>query len=70
MIMAAAMAKLLEEILINYAGENGENVAYLCEGFSLNRKPRNLATTKDTPLTRIKNRGMIHSSRNLSVKGK
>jgi hypothetical protein len=70
MIMAAAIAKFLEEVFSDEMGRNVGTETYLCGRFSLKTKASSHATTKDTPLMRMKNRGMIHSSQNSSMRDK
>jgi hypothetical protein len=70
MIMAAAIAKFLEEVFSDEMGRNVETETYLCGRLSLKTKASSHATTKDTPLMRMKNRGMIHSSQNSSMRDK
>jgi hypothetical protein len=68
MIMAAAIAKFLEEGFSDEIGRNVGTETYVCARLSPKTKASSHATTKDTPLMRMKNRGMIHSSLNSSTR--
>ena len=70
MIMAAAIANFLEEVLSNEMGRDVRTETYLCRRLSLKTKASSHATTKDTTLMRMKKRGMIHSSKNSSTRDK
>jgi hypothetical protein len=70
MIMAAAIAKFLEEVFSDGMERNVETETYLCGRLSLKTKASSHATTNDTPLMRMKNKGMIHSSQNSSMRDK
>ena len=70
MIMAAAIANFLEEVLSDEMGRDVGTKTYLCRRLSLKTNASSHATTRDTTLMRMKNRGMIHSSKNSSMRYK